>query len=127
MLLASCWILAWLALLSWIWCRYVPLKRRLILPDSMVLYLFVFNVVRISNPTPSLFSGHNLKKYYVITKTVITMVALNLWVCRNDRQPLWSSDPSSWLRIQRSRIWFRCYLIFWEVVKFACGLNPRSL
>jgi hypothetical protein len=32
------------------------------------------------------------------------------------RPPLWSSDQSSWLQIQRSKFVYRHYQIFWEVV-----------
>jgi hypothetical protein len=41
------------------------------------------------------------------------------------QQPLWSSDQSSWLQIQRSRFVFRRYHIFW----LALGLerDPLSL
>jgi hypothetical protein len=41
------------------------------------------------------------------------------------RPPLWSSGQSSWLLIQRSRVRFQRYQIFWEVV----GLerSPLSL
>jgi hypothetical protein len=35
--------------------------------------------------------------------------------------PLWSSDQSSWLHIQRSGFDSRCYQIFWEVVGLERG------
>jgi hypothetical protein len=36
--------------------------------------------------------------------------------------PLWSSDQSSWLQIQRSGFDFRSYQIFWEIV----SLRPQN-
>jgi hypothetical protein len=43
-----------------------------------------------------------------------------LWV-----PPLWFSGQSSWLQIQRSRVRFPCFQIFWEVVGLEQG--PLSL
>jgi hypothetical protein len=39
--------------------------------------------------------------------------------------PLWPIAQSSWLQIQRSRVWFPAYHVFWEVVGLELG--PLSL
>jgi hypothetical protein len=67
-------------------------------------------------PTQTL-SNQSASEYKSTVASILCCSVLHcfrfIW---DTRPPLWSSGQSSWLQIQRSRVRFRNYHIFWEVV-----------
>jgi hypothetical protein len=89
-----------------IWCECFSLEMACILRVDKFSYCRFF-LSRSNTCHSELIGKFEQSIYCIMSKKSIIVVKLLFWIFESlSRPPLWSSGQSSWLQLQRSRIWF---------------------